>query len=138
MKPITLAEHIAVSEQVVPGEIAEIAAMGYKVLVNNRPDGEAPGQPASTELEAAARAEGLAYYYLPVTAMDFPGPDAATLKNVFSNPAHPVFAFCRTGTRCANLWVVTRDEDAREASFNSAQALGFDMAMAARYLAGSA
>ncbi len=134
MKRIVLAEHIAVSEQVLPAEVAEIAKLGFKVLVNNRPDGEVPGQPASAELEAAARAAGIAYYYLPVTAMDFPGPDASTIKNLFSDETHPVFAFCRTGTRCANLWVVTRDADSRQPAFESAQSLGFDMAMASRYL----
>ena len=50
-----------VSPQIQPGDVAAAAAMGVTTIVNNRPDGEEPGQPAGAEIEAAARAAGLAY-----------------------------------------------------------------------------
>ena len=130
MKIISLTDAISVSEQIFPGDVAEIAAAGFKVLVNNRPDGEAPSQPTSQEIATAAEAAGLRYYYLPVTAVNFPGPDITQMASLLENADEPVLAFCRSGTRCANLWVATRDEDDLEAALNHARALGYDLTMA--------
>lgn len=135
MNAANLTDTIAVAGQISPAQVAEIAQAGFKVLVNNRPDGEEAGQPASAQIEAAALKAGLEYYHLPVTAMDFPGPDAAQMATLFDDEASPVFAFCRTGTRCTNLWVATRSQEQRQAAVQRAQALGFDLGMAARALA---
>jgi uncharacterized protein (TIGR01244 family) len=123
---------IAVTGQITPAHVPQIAAAGFKVLVNNRPDGEEPGQPGSVEIEAAAVAAGLEYHHLPVTAMNFPGPDVERVAMLFSDASRPVFAFCRSGTRCANLWVVTRPGEERAAAMELARALGYDLGMAQR------
>ena len=39
---------------------------GVTVLVNNRPDGEEPGQPLASEIEEAAAAAGIAYRFVPI------------------------------------------------------------------------
>jgi sulfide:quinone oxidoreductase len=59
MRIVKLAEGYAVSEQITPTEVAAIAQAGYRVLINNRPDNEVPGQPASADIAAAAAAAGL-------------------------------------------------------------------------------
>ena len=47
--------------------MADIAAAGFKSVINNRPDFEGgPDQPTNASLEAAARAAGLEYAFLPV------------------------------------------------------------------------
>ncbi len=134
MKIVKLTETISVSGQIQPGHIAAIAEAGYRVLVNNRPDGEEAGQPSSAEIAAAAAAAGLEYHYLPVTAADFPGPGAARMAALFSDVERNLLAFCRTGTRCANLWVVTRPQDELDRAAQVAGGRGFDLAMAARAL----
>lgn len=133
MKAVKLTETIAVAGQISPAQVPGIAAAGFKVLVNNRPDGEESGQPDSAEIEAAAAAAGLEYHHLPVTATNFPGPDVARMATLFDDESSPVFAFCRTGTRCTNLWVATRSGDARERAEELARKLGYDLAMAARF-----
>jgi len=40
-----LGDQVMVSGQVAPHEVAGLAEQGVTVLVNNRPDGEEPGQP---------------------------------------------------------------------------------------------
>jgi len=135
VKIVKLTETIAVSGQIQPGHIAAIAAAGYRVLVNNRPDGEEAGQPSSAEIAAAAAAAGLEYHYLPVTAADFPGPDAARMAALFGDAGRNLLAFCRTGTRCANLWVVTREGDELDRAAQVAGGQGFDLSLAARVLA---
>lgn len=131
---VKLTDSVAVAGQIRAEQVREIAAAGFRVLVNNRPDGEDAGQPAGSEIEAAALAAGLEYHHLPVTGMDFPGPDVERMAMLLDDSSRPVFAFCRTGTRCTNLWVVTRGEDARDQAIEHARSMGFDVSMAARAL----
>ena len=42
-----LDDHMLVSGQIAPEDVAEAAAQGVTMIVNNRPDGEIPGQPSS-------------------------------------------------------------------------------------------
>ena len=58
MKIVKLTDSVAVSAQISPEDIPQIAACGYRVLINNRPDGEEAGQPGGAALAAAARAAG--------------------------------------------------------------------------------
>lgn len=132
MKVVKLTETIAVSGQISPGHVADIAAAGYKVLVNNRPDGEEPGQPTSDAIAAAAQLAGLEYHYLPITAASFPGPDVERMGRLLDDSAGPVFAYCRSGTRCTNLWVASREEGLRQEAGEHARKLGYDLSMAAR------
>ena len=134
MNVYKLTDTVGVSGQISAELVPQIAAAGYKVLINNRPDGEEPGQPASAEIAAAAEAAGLEYHHLPVTAMDFPGSGIEQMADFFDDEERPVFAFCRSGTRCTNLWVVTRDPDAQDDAAARARGIGFDLSMAARVL----
>ncbi|MAT93135.1 MAG: TIGR01244 family phosphatase [Halioglobus sp.] len=134
MRSVKLSDSVAVSAQIAPEHVAEIAAAGYKVLVNNRPDGEEPGQPSSAEMAARAAEAGLDYYHMPVTAGDFPGADFAAFRALLDDPGRPVFAYCRSGTRCANLWVASRAEGEVQAAADLAAGLGYDLGMAGRHL----
>lgn len=132
MQIVKLNEHVAVSAQISTDEVAVIADAGFKVLVNNRPDGEAPDQPTSEQIAAAAEAAGLEYHYFPVNALNFPGPDAAAMAALLNDPDKPVLAFCRSGTRCTNLWVATREGQEREQAWQQARALGYDLSLVRR------
>ena len=132
MRIVKLTPTVAVSGQITPEEVAESAAAGSRVLYNNRPDGEEPGQPASVDIAAAARAAGLEYHYLPVNGFNFPGPGMAQMASLLDDPGQPVLAFCRTGTRCTNLWVASRDEGERAEAAARARQLGFDLSMVCR------
>lgn len=94
----------AVAGQIRPEEIPALAAR-FKTLVNNRPDGEEPGQPTHAELEAAARAAGVKYVFAPVSGA--PGPDQVrAVGEALNGGAGPTLAFCRTGTRSIVTWAV--------------------------------
>lgn len=134
MNVYKLTDTVAVAGQIREDAVAEIAAAGYKVLINNRPDGEEPGQPSSAAIAVAAEAAGLEYQHFPVNGMDFPGTAAQEMADFFDDEQRPVFAFCRTGTRCTNLWLLTRQEDEVDQAAAHAQSLGFDLSMAARVL----
>jgi len=134
MNIVKLTDSIGVSAQIRPEDVAEIAAAGFCVLINNRPDGEVADQPTSAEIAAAAAAAGMEYHHMPVTAASFPGPDYEAMSDLLDDPARPALAFCRTGTRCANLWVAGCDESQREHAIAVASQSGFDLGMAAKFL----
>lgn len=134
MNVYKLTDTVGVSGQISVDLVPHIAAAGYKVLINNRPDGEEPGQPTSAEIAAAAEAAGLEYHHMPVSGLDFPGSRVDELADFFDDEDRPVYAFCRSGTRSTNLWIVTREPGELDAAAARARSIGFDLSMAARVL----
>ncbi len=101
IRPVTPA--FATAPQLAPGDLAEAAARGFAFVINNRPDGEQPGQPTSAQMEAAARAAGLGYLHVPVVGA--PGPDEVeAVRAAVASAPGPVLAFCRSGTRSIVTW----------------------------------
>lgn len=134
MKIVELTELLAVSGQITAEDVAEIAAQGFEVLVNNRPDGEEGTQPPGSAIARAAEQAGLEYHYLPVTHATFPGPDFDTLCNLLGNTDRRTLAFCRSGTRCANLWVASLDDAQRDEARRIAAGHGFELGMASTFI----
>lgn len=108
MKPTQLSPEVAVRPQVLPEEVAQIAAAGFRGIINNRPDGEAPGQPASAEIEAEARRHGLCYWHIPVVPGQATQRDADAFAAAVREAGGPVVAFCRTGNRSTGLFNMCR------------------------------
>jgi uncharacterized protein (TIGR01244 family) len=96
----------AVAPQITPEEVAAIAALGYRTLINNRPDDEIEDALDSDAMAVAAAEAGLAYHHLPY----FPGqmtPDlVAAFEAVMATAEGPVLAYCRSGTRSSHLWAM--------------------------------
>lgn len=129
LRYLRLTPSIVASPQIAPGDMPAIAAAGFKVVINNRPDGEAADQPSSDALKAAAEAAGLEYHYYPLNAYNYPGNDIAAIGALFDDESRPVFAFCRSGTRSTNLWISSRSDADRDTARDHAQSLGFDVSM---------
>ena len=96
-------DQLSVAPQIQLGDLAVAAAQGFKLVINNRPDGEDPSQPSSADVEAAARAAGLDYAYLPVRGSPTPEQVEAE-RAVLDEHEGPVLAFCRSGTRSIVTW----------------------------------
>lgn len=107
-----LTEQLSVAAQISPQDVAELAAAGFRSVVNNRPDGEAADQPRSEQIAAAAAAHGLAYRYLPVIPGQLTDERAAEFSKALRELPAPVLAFCRTGTRSTSMWALQADDDA--------------------------
>lgn len=105
-----LTPQLYVAGQITKDDIPAIAAQGFKVILNNRPDGE--GQPLAAEIEATAKAHGLQYIYQPVVGTAITDENAeefgATIAACINNNSGPIFAHCRTGTRCTILWMLSQ------------------------------
>lgn len=99
-----LTDQISVSPQINHSDFADIAALGFKTIINNRPDREVPFQPRTKTLAKRAEQAGVDYVFLPVTSGHMTQKDIDDFRTVLKNIKSPVLAFCRTGTRSANLW----------------------------------
>ncbi len=104
---VNLTEKISVAGQIAPEDLAEAAAQGFVAVVNNRPDGEAPGQPTSETMRAAALAAGLRYEAIPIDQTGFPMSKITAMAAVLDAAGDGrVLAWCRSGTRSTNLWAL--------------------------------
>ncbi len=121
-------DSISVAPQITVADVAEAARLGFKTLVANRPDGEEFGQPAMAEIEAAAKAHGLNWVYLPVESGNITDQDVDRFDPMIRQAEKPVLAFCRSGTRCTVLWALSaaRTEPA-EVIFTKARNAGYDI-----------
>ena len=108
MKATVVEQDFAVAAQVAPSDIADLAKEGVKTLINNRPDGEEPGQLSSAEARAQAEKLGLHYIYLPVRTDTITAADVDAFARALKNGPKPILAHCRSGTRCYLLWAATQ------------------------------
>jgi uncharacterized protein (TIGR01244 family) len=92
-------------------DFADLKAMGFEHVINNRPDGEAHDQPTSAEAEAAARAAGLTYVHAP-----FVGQPTVEAVEAAAKAAGKTLAYCRSGTRSVTAWALSQAQSGRMAS----------------------
>lgn len=131
-------DHVSVSGQINPEDVATLKSLGFVAIVNNRPDNESPDQPAGAEIEAAAKAAGLAYHAIPL-GREGVNPDLVErTKAVIEGSDGPVFCFCRSGTRSTTLWALSQagQTDANQIISQAAEA-GYDMSHLAGILSRS-
>jgi uncharacterized protein (TIGR01244 family) len=106
MQPKRLTETLSVAGQIAVDDVAVLAAQGFRSLINNRPDGEAAGQPDSAAISAQAIRHGIAYQYLPVISGQVQDAEVEAFAQALATLPAPTLAFCRTGTRCTTLWAL--------------------------------
>jgi uncharacterized protein (TIGR01244 family) len=98
----------AVAPQLAVADFAAAAAAGFKAIINNRPDGEAPGQLSSVDAQKAAEAAGLAYHHIPVQGGPSPAVVAEMAAALEASRSGPVLAYCRSGTRSVTAWAMAQ------------------------------
>ena len=128
-------QHVTVSPQISPEDVPAIKAAGFVAIINNRPDGEAPGQPSSDAIQQAAQAAGLVYHFIPLGREGVSPDMVERTKNALEGSAGPVFCYCRSGTRSTTLWALS-EAGKKPASEIIAEAAGagYDMSHLAGHL----
>jgi uncharacterized protein (TIGR01244 family) len=122
-----LSDTVWASAQVSPDALTALAGAGVGRIVNNRPDHEEPGQPTAAEMEAAARAAGLDYRWIPISGLPSPAQAAAVAEALADGT--PTLMFCRSGMRSSAAWAMAEcaggaDPDAVRAA---AAVAGYDL-----------
>lgn len=100
-------DDISYCGQISVAQVAEFAAQGFGSILCNRPDAE-PGAVPSADIEQAARAHGMAFAYQPVEFSTLGRDDGVAFAKLVDALPKPILAYCRTGRRCAALWVLAR------------------------------
>lgn len=99
-----LSDEFSVSPQIAISDMQTIWDLGFRTMICNRPNGEDEGQPDYEDIEAAARAIGFAFAYIPADSGKAAMPHAIATRNALADLPKPVFAYCRSGTRCTVIW----------------------------------
>ena len=99
-----LSDSMLASPQIQIADLEDAAAHGVALIINNRPDGEAPDEPQGAEIEAAARAAGMDYLAIPIGHSGFSEPQVEAMQQALAGASGKVLGYCRSGTRSTLLW----------------------------------
>jgi sulfide:quinone oxidoreductase len=95
--------------QISPDDVEIIHSLGFRTIISNRPDFEGGElQPTSKEIEQEAHSQGLNFYYLPVSPVDMTDEDAQELKGLLNLAPGPVLAYCLSGSRSTQLFLLSQ------------------------------
>ncbi|GAA4186107.1 bifunctional protein tyrosine phosphatase family protein/NAD(P)/FAD-dependent oxidoreductase [Shinella granuli] len=103
-----LTDEISVSPQIRLEDTNELARLGFKSIISDRPDKEENDQPDADAVCIAAEGSGLEFRHIPVVASDIGERDIALFAEAMKDLPKPVLAFCRSGTRAAMLWALSQ------------------------------
>jgi uncharacterized protein (TIGR01244 family) len=100
-----VADDVCVAPQLTPEAMAEAARIGFRSVIDNRPDFEGGAdQPTAAAIEAAAVAAGLAFRFLPVEGGWQSPEQIAECARLLADLPRPILMFCRSGARSARLY----------------------------------
>lgn len=102
-----LTPDLAVAPQLQPADMAALAADGVRLIIANRPDAEIGPELQRDAMEAAARAAGMEFRYLPLAAGGLTPGLVADFGAALDGGGKAV-AYCRSGTRSATLWALSQ------------------------------
>lgn len=103
-----LTPSLSVSPQLNEADVAQAARDGFRAIIDNRPDGEEPGQLSAVEMQALAASHGLGFAHVPTVGGKISDGDVAGMADALMRLDEPVLAYCRTGTRSTTLWALTQ------------------------------
>ncbi|AVX03034.1 TIGR01244 family sulfur transferase [Maritalea myrionectae] len=130
----TINEKVSVSPQISPNDLPALKEAGFKTIINNRPDGEAPDQPAGALIEEEAKKLGLNYVSIPMGRDGVSAEMIAATRDALANDGK-VFAYCRSGTRSTTLWALSQaGEQPADDIIKAAANAGYDVSHLAAHL----
>jgi sulfide:quinone oxidoreductase len=103
-----LAPGVSAAGKLDRADIEALADSGVRTIVNNRPDGEDPGQLPVEEARLLAEVRGIAYHHIPITAASLTRDDVDAMEAVLARAEQPIVLHCRSGTRSTLLWALVR------------------------------
>lgn len=124
-----LSDEVWASPQIEVADVADAAARGFGLIVNNRPDGEAADQPSGESVALAASEAGIDYIAIPITHSGFSAPQVEAMVEALRGAQGKVLAYCRSGTRSTLLWALAQASQGAspvELAASAAQA-GYDL-----------
>ena len=104
-KIVYLTPEFAVTGAIDAADFAIIRALGFRSVINNRPDGEEPGQLTGADEAALATSAGLGYRFIPAAKLDlFSDHVVGEMQSALQTLDGPILAHCKAGMRSAIAW----------------------------------
>ncbi len=104
MRVLELAPQVYVSGQLFEHDVRLAAKQGIRSIMNNRPDGEAMGQPLSADLAKIAEELGMTFLHIPIIPKAITKQDVEEFAKARDELERPLLVFCRTGARSKTVW----------------------------------
>lgn len=95
-----------VSPQIEAADCAQIAALGIKTVICNRPDAEVPPSHQANTLRQAVEAAGMTFCELPITHQSLTPDNIARHRGFIDGNEGPALAYCASGTRSTIIWAL--------------------------------
>jgi uncharacterized protein (TIGR01244 family) len=118
-------------------DLAVSARQVICAVINNRPDGEEPGQPSAAENQQAAEELGMDYVHIPIVPGQLREGEVRDFQKALAEAGGRVLAHCKTGARSLTLWSIGEVLDGRMTMEELApfgQRLGVDLTGAIKWL----
>lgn len=94
----------SITQQIQHTDLEALAGLGFKTVINNRPDHEQAGQPQSKDLEKAAKKVGIDYHHIPIIPGKATAEDVSKFSKAIAASEGNVLAFCKSGMRAKSLY----------------------------------
>ena len=112
-----ITDDFSTAPQISADDLADIAQLGFKTIINNRPDQEGGAeQPMSAQLKHAAEKLGLHYVHIPVVPNQIQQSQIDAFSVAFEAAAKPVLGFCRSGNRAGNLFKLSQSNSGTQSA----------------------
>jgi uncharacterized protein (TIGR01244 family) len=93
----------AVAPQLTVEDMLDLKAQGFRHIISNRPDEEAPSGQKAADIRRAAESAGLTYVHAPFVG--HPPPEAV---DAAEKAVGPTIAYCRSGARSVTAWALSQ------------------------------
>lgn len=104
MRVLPLAPEVYSSAQLFEEDLKLAARQGVRSIVNNRADGETPGQPPAADLARVAEELGMTFVHIPVDPRSITEDDVEHFAKTCDELKRPLLLFSRTGARSTRIW----------------------------------
>ncbi len=129
-KFIFLSPSLAVAGAMTEADFAEAARMGFRTIINNRPDGEEPHQLTAREEAVLSWRAGVAYRHVPAAKHEVLDDHVLEpFADVLASVGGPILLHCRSGLRSTIMWAALTVAAGApiEEVLATAKAAGFDL-----------
>ena len=99
-----MTDDLTIYKQIYPSQCIKIAKLGYRSVLNIRPDAESDTQPNSCDLATATKQADLAYHYLPFDDERLSLLTVEQFAKFYHSMPKPILMFCGTGARAKLLY----------------------------------
>lgn len=99
-----MTENLTIYKQIYPVQCAKLAELGYRSIINIRPDDEHINQPSSQDLAAATTQANLSYHHLPFDDKRLSLLTVEQFAAYYHAFPKPILMFCGTGARAKLLY----------------------------------